>query len=326
MGPKRPPPPSAKRKTGLPAPATQKTVRGIIWRIRSFATHPRTVCVALFILVVFLWSYWRILYPLSRGMVDDARKRNSISIIHPDTRVVVSLTSFPQRLETITDTINSLMKQSRPPTVVVLSIPKEVKRLDGIPQQTVPSIVSELQHTYGKKLIVQRTEDYGPATKLLGALLVEPDPNTVIITVDDDVTYHPDTVLGLVEAIHRFPGSAPTYKCEYFPWWWFTALGQIHEGPCKGFVNAYKAAAYRAGYFSNKAVFNHSRAPEGCRIHDDVWISGNLYEVGVRPLVVQPGFDSVVHHRPWTKLSIHAVPKSESDFRNPCIKFFNNFA
>ena len=60
----------------------------------------------------------------------------------------------------------------------------------------MPPIVNELEQKYGKKLVVQRTEDYGPATKLLGALLVEKDPATVVVTVDDDVTYHPDTVLG----------------------------------------------------------------------------------------------------------------------------------
>ena len=125
--------------------------------------------------------------------------------------------------------------------------------------------------------------------------------------------------------MHKFPGLAPTYKCEIFPSWWFTAVAQASEGPCKGFVNAYKAAAYRVAYFANGAVFNHSRAPEGCRIHDDVWISGNLYEVGIRPYVVKADFDSVVHHRPWNQFSIHAVPKGESDFRNPCIKYFKSF-
>ncbi|TPX41615.1 hypothetical protein SeLEV6574_g06003 [Synchytrium endobioticum] len=316
-----PPPPPSKRK--LPAPATQKLasnnvrIRQVVTKFCSMAMHPRSMCIGLVIFMILLWSYWRLLFPYSRHLVAQARIRNSIKIIHPDTRVVLSLTSFPNRLETIGDTIKSLMEQSRPADAVYLTVPNEVKRLDGIPHQTIPPIVEELKQKYGKSLVVQRTEDYGPATKLLGALLAERDPDTIVITVDDDVSYHPDTVLGLVEIMHKFPGFAPTYKCEVFPWWWFTAIAQVPEGACKGFVNAYKAAAYRVGYFANGAVFNHSRAPAGCRIHDDVWISGNLYEVGIRPFVVKPDFDSVVNHRPWNQFSIHAVPKGESDFRNP---------
>ena len=58
-------------------------------------------------------------------------------MIHPDTRVVVSLTSFPNRLATIGDTIKSLMEQSRPADVVYLTVPHEIKRLEGIPQVCV---------------------------------------------------------------------------------------------------------------------------------------------------------------------------------------------
>ncbi|TPX51514.1 hypothetical protein SeMB42_g01894 [Synchytrium endobioticum] len=212
-----PPPPPSKRK--LPAPATQKLasnnvrIRQVVTKFCSMAMHPRSMCIGLVIFMILLWSYWRLLFPYSRHLVAQARIRNSIKIIHPDTRVVLSLTSFPNRLETIGDTIKSLMEQSRPADAVYLTVPNEVKRLDGIPH-TIPPIVEELKQKYGKSLVVQRTEDYGPATKLLGALLAERDPDTIVITVDDDVSYHPDTVLGLVEIMHKFPGFAPTYK-----WW-----------------------------------------------------------------------------------------------------------
>ncbi len=37
-------------------------------------------------------------------------------------------------------------------------------------------------------------DDWGPATKLIGTLLLEKDPKTVIITLDDDMVYHRDTI------------------------------------------------------------------------------------------------------------------------------------
>eukprot|EP00271_Cylindrocystis_brebissonii_P006420 TRINITY_DN19215_c0_g1_i1.p1 TRINITY_DN19215_c0_g1~~TRINITY_DN19215_c0_g1_i1.p1 ORF type:complete len:366 (+),score=41.44 TRINITY_DN19215_c0_g1_i1:163-1260(+) len=323
------------------------------------------------------------------AMVAAARQRAEKESTNSKTRVVISLSSFPKRLVTIRDTIDSLMTQSRPPEVVYLNVPYVVKRLENftavlskdldegqsttfsseaasssadmsssasvtstsisndpassspsvpssgeqspdipsshLPQDPLPPIVDELKEQYGDLLSVQRVNDYGPATKLIGALLVEPDADTIIITVDDDVKYHRDTVLGLVEAMERYPNSAATYMCERFPWWWHNTFRQEKEGPCHGFVNAYTGAAYRVGYFANRAVMNHSRGPPGCFFHDDVWISGNLYEEGIRPFLVKPGFNSVLHHRPWTNLSIHAVPRGEVDFRNPCIEFFHHF-
>jgi hypothetical protein len=45
-------------------------------------------------------------------------------------------------------------------------------------------------------ITVNRCQDVGPLTKLLPAVLAEEkgDPDTIIITVDDDQVYPPDTV------------------------------------------------------------------------------------------------------------------------------------
>ena len=54
---------------------------------------------------------------------------------------------------------------------------------------------------------LHRTLDRGPATKLLGALEIEKDPETILITVDDDNDYPDFLVRGLVRRSLRDPAS-----------------------------------------------------------------------------------------------------------------------
>ena len=51
-------------------------------------------------------------------------------------------------------------------------------------------------------------KDYGPLSKLMGPLLVERDPSTIIITVDDDKLYAPNLVSKLVWNSFHNPGAA----------------------------------------------------------------------------------------------------------------------
>ena len=45
--------------------------------------------------------------------------------------------------------------------------------------------------------VLRSRVDWGPATKLIPCLLAEPDPRTIVITVDDDVAYPSSLVLDL---------------------------------------------------------------------------------------------------------------------------------
>ncbi|KAJ3068930.1 hypothetical protein HK102_007035, partial [Quaeritorhiza haematococci] len=248
---------------------------------------------------------------------------------HPSERVVVSLTSFPGRLERINDTIHSIANQSRKVDRILLSIPWEVKRVK-VPAE-LPPIVKELEEEFKGILKIKRTEDYGPSTKLLGALLDEKDPETIIITVDDDTIYHRDMVLSLVDTIHRIPNVAPCFVCEIWPWWFpFKPIYQLWEGECRGWANAFAATAFRVGYFGEgegegRPIFDYSEAPKGCRLHDDVWITGNMYRRGIRPYVVKPGFFSIVGEKGHTNLSINSVKSGEKEYRDPCVRYFNYF-
>ncbi len=158
------------------------------------------------------------------------------------------------------------------------------------------------------------------------ALQVETDPSTIIITVDDDVYYHPDTVSDLVKNIVAQPQHYHVRSCEQtleedgknITKW------QLDKGICKGFITAYASAAYlRSMWDDGGKVFNFTVAPEGCRYHDDVWLSGQLYWRGFRPFVIQPHVHAwpVMYHRPYNKYSVNKIPATIK-FRDQCLHYF----
>jgi len=249
-------------------------------------------------------------------------------------RIVVSLSSFAGRTERVNATLQSLLQQSMRPDVIYLSVPEVINRLADLEETKapLPGFLAVMEKRSQGRLKILRPKDYGPSTKLLGALEVEGTsaPNTIIITVDDDVIYHRDTVLALSSfLVHAstlgIPRIAPCFDCEVLR----STLGggayrPDREGVCPGWLGAYAASAYYTKYFANTSVFTYDGAPDGCRLHDDVWISGVLWrEKQIRPYLIRPGFGSVVSHRAWDHLAIHSVKNTESWYRDPCINYFD---
>jgi hypothetical protein len=52
--------------------------------------------------------------------------------------------------------------------------------------------------------IVNHCKDYGSLTKVIPVLDIEKDPSTIIIIIDDDMTYQPRVVEGLVQGVREF--------------------------------------------------------------------------------------------------------------------------
>lgn len=213
-------------------------------------------------------------------------------------RVVVSFTTFPvgKRMAAVAKVLATMANQTWKPDAVIINFPDHIARF-GSEKLEIPSIAYEWQKQYSF-LKLHQTQDYGPATKLLGALEIETDPNTIIVIIDDDTYYHQDTVLSLVSAMLASPSDVmPCFECEVVrktlrgaTAWEYAQV----EGECHGFADGYASYAVRPRYFDH-SLWDFSLGPKGCRLHDDVWISGRmLVGSGVRPYLIRPGFASIV--------------------------------
>ena len=122
------------------------------------------------------------------------------------TRIVVSLSTIPSRVANLEQTLMSLAVQTRKPDVVYVSVPKVSDR-EGVsyPIKMIAKQIKRVLPGIGRVAVLE--EDYGPLTKLMGPLMGESDPKTLIITVDDDQKYDERLVETLVAGSEKHPGS-----------------------------------------------------------------------------------------------------------------------
>lgn len=113
--------------------------------------------------------------------------------------LVVSLTSIPPRFDHLGPTLESLCGQRRSPDRIRLYVAETYRRFpdwDG----TVPCVPDGVE--------IRRMPDYGPATKLLGALADGFAPETQIVFCDDDRIYDASLTERLTAEAARRPGCS----------------------------------------------------------------------------------------------------------------------
>lgn len=106
-----------------------------------------------------------------------------------DKELIISVTTFGKRINTVWATIESLMYQSIKPNRITLWISEDYKNVQ---------LPLSLQHQISRGLEIHYIEDVRSFTKLVPALLTYPD--SYILTVDDDYLYPYDFIERFVMA------------------------------------------------------------------------------------------------------------------------------
>lgn len=115
-------------------------------------------------------------------------------------RIVGSMTTLPGRLQYIEVVIRSIMKQNRKLDAFYLHIPYKTRK--GQKYDIPDNFLQEYNVT------INRCEkDHGPITKLVPIMDLEKDPDTCIITFDDD-SYVKNNIVSLLEkGAKKYPKS-----------------------------------------------------------------------------------------------------------------------
>lgn len=203
-------------------------------------------------------------------------------------RVVCSMTTMPNQYEKVIRTLESLHKQTYKLDAIYLSLPKISRRL-GTPYSEVGPEIRRL-------CTVVPCIDHGPITKIEGGLLMENDPNTIIITFDNDMVYPPIMVEELVKHHREYPNSAIgssgmllRYKCpmcaitpnENNYLYNISKFPVPKEGRRVDSIYGYPGGLYVRKFFPSKHLleeqfFKHSLINEATLLNDDIMISGYL--------------------------------------------------
>jgi hypothetical protein len=115
-------------------------------------------------------------------------------------RVVIGYTTLPTRYDILIKSINSILSQTYKIDLIYLTIPKISTRLNKIYPPLPDYILSNCN-------IVRIKQDFGPISKLYGPLYNEYDPNTIIITCDDDVIFDKNHISTLIKHHKKFPNA-----------------------------------------------------------------------------------------------------------------------
>ena len=118
--------------------------------------------------------------------------------IDDDSDVIVSLTSFPQRINTVWITISTILNQTVKPKKIILWL-----AIDQFPnrEKGLPNNLLRLKQ-YG--LEIRFCDNLYPHKKYYYSMLE--NPNNTIVTVDDDVFYPEYFLSDLIQTSHKYPG------------------------------------------------------------------------------------------------------------------------
>jgi hypothetical protein len=206
-------------------------------------------------------------------------------------RVVLSLTTTPMRIFHLRPVLEALLRQTHPVDSIYLNVPYYSIRFKR--DYVIPHYLTRIP-----AVTIVRCDDYGPLTKLLPTLERETDPETVIITVDDEYVYSPLLAEHLVGFMQRWPKAAYGFAGQNVETEPRLTSGFAVRSVDKAEYNsrvigvdileAFLGAAFKRTFFDIRALSNIDRR---CITTDDIWISHHLQSRGV-PRVKLP-FDGI---------------------------------
>ena len=186
-------------------------------------------------------------------------------------KLIVSLTSFPARINTVYKTIESLLNQTLKADAVILWLAEE-----QFPnkEKDLPKYLLELTK---KGLTISWCEDIRSYKKLIPTL--KQYPNDIIVTVDDDIIYNKDTLKNLYLTYLKNDNCIICHRAHYITFNW----GKINSySKWINCVNNYKKSSYNLFFTGcgavlyppnclHKDIFNKDLFQKLAKDTDDIW-------------------------------------------------------
>ena len=240
-------------------------------------------------------------------------------------RVIVSLSTVPDRIDNLRPTIRSLLKQTRPPDEIILAIPEFSVREQR--PYVVPKYISRLPRVR----VLHCAEDWGPATKFIGAIqdeLAAGRENSLIMVVDDDRLYPRDALETYLYYSEQLPNAALCFRGAAMPSTldWDDAkmiyAKDLREPRPVAVITGCGSYLVRARFF-DRSLWDYSGAPSVAFHIDDIWISAWLSRHGVKRYVVPASAMMRSVRRQRRTVSLNKIPGRQK-LNNETIAFFRD--
>lgn len=248
--------------------------------------------------------------------------------------IIVGITTIPSRLPFLLPTLKSLLLQDVLPGKILVHLPERSRR--ELTQYEVPEELRGLQVVQ-----VVRCSDWGPATKILPALLAS-DPDQRVVAVDDDRIYRSTLLADLLQASERHPEAAvgcfglivPTDRVDRREGFVRRTLEGLRYGrgvSLRGsrlqeplpvdILHGYGGFLVRPRFFDLFGLADFEGAPDAAWMEDDTWFAAHTR---VPKLIVpsSPGsfpryFDGQIYRS--SRLGAHNRGDTDPESRNTTV-------
>lgn len=212
-------------------------------------------------------------------------------------RIVVTCTTLPDRYNSLLKMLYSVQDQDCFVDKIYVTIPIKAKRLNKL-YPDIPKKISNIA------TIIRIKTDYGPLTKLYGALYHETNPDTIIISLDDDCTYDKCLISYLVNLHEKNNNVAicgtgcllkngvlfASYHTNSRTNNSFTGFNIPNNGRYIDLIHGYAGVLYKRSFFPNKEylykkLFKYPLLDSNVFCHDDIIISGYLNKNNIKMIV-----------------------------------------
>ncbi len=123
---------------------------------------------------------------------------------YENNNIIVTLASYPPRINTIYFCIQSLIRQDYPVSRIILNLSN-----DEFPSKELPILKKLRKLGIEINFVNQNLKSYNKFYYIANS-----NPKSIIITADDDVLYPEDWVRGLINTYNQYPNSVVCYRAH----------------------------------------------------------------------------------------------------------------
>lgn len=229
---------------------------------------------------------WLFNIPLRNWYMNFPSKRRGITKKSRKQKIIVSLTSYPQRISTVWLTIESILHQSVKPDKIILWLAKtQFKDIEELPKT--------LQRQRERGLSIQFCDDLRSHKKYY--YVMQKYPEDLIILADDDMFYPRDTIRRLLEMHSQYPNDICTMSAQVIEphfeakpsLWRNPKLKEDFKHSEKIQIFTGSGSLYPPNSLDTKA-FDKKLIQELCPYADDLWLTFMAYRKNTKISVATP--------------------------------------
>lgn len=186
-------------------------------------------------------------------------------------RIVITMTTSPQRIHKIKPVIDCLINQTVKPDTIYLNLPRVFKRDNSI-FKSIPDFIKN-----NSLITINFCNDLGPATKILASIPAEKHPETILLSVDDDIYYPPEMLETYLYWSQKFPQAVITGTT-------FMYLPQEQKYnplfPCE-LLEGFSGVLYKNKFLQDFDPSIYRDCPLECYLADDFVLSNFLLKKNI---------------------------------------------